>query len=265
MTGVTSVGNSSLISPETLAWHRAFGQLVDNLDGADFWLSCARLLKGHIPFENWVALLFSPQHPPQILAASDESDGSDEALFHDYQKGLYLLDPFYLDAWARQRTGLLRLDDVAPANFAATEYYQHYFNHNVGGDEVHFNLLVEPQRMLCLSFGASRRYSDRHLGILALVESWLLPLMRQRMRFENASDDGDSNFSLSSLPGGAQLTERENQVSQLMLAGCSTKEIARRLQISIETVRAHKKHLYSKLGINTQSELFALFWRSRGA
>nr|WP_256346254.1 LuxR C-terminal-related transcriptional regulator [Serratia liquefaciens] len=85
------------------------------------------------------------------------------------------------------------------------------------------------------------------------------------MRFENASDDGDSNFSLSSLPGGAQLTERENQVSQLMLAGCSTKEIARRLQISIETVRAHKKHLYSKLGINTQSELFALFWRSRGA
>ncbi|MNJ76494.1 transcriptional regulator FimZ [compost metagenome] len=50
-----------------------------------------------------------------------------------------------------------------------------------------------------------------------------------------------------------------------MLAGCSTKEIARRLQISIETVRAHKKHLYSKLGINTQSELFALFWRSRGA
>jgi len=100
------VGNSSPISTETLAWHRAFGQLVDNLDGPDFWLNCTRLLRGHLPFENWVALLFSPQHPPQILAASDESDGCDEALFDDYQKGLYLLDPFYLDAWARQRSGL---------------------------------------------------------------------------------------------------------------------------------------------------------------
>ncbi|WP_413503297.1 response regulator transcription factor [Serratia grimesii] len=259
------MGNSSPISTETLAWHRAFGQLVDNLDGPDFWLNCTRLLRGHLPFENWVALLFSPQHPPQILAASDESDGCDEALFDDYQKGLYLLDPFYLDAWARQRSGLLRLDDVAPANFTATEYYQRYFNYNVGGDEVQFNLLVEPQRMLCLSLGASQRYSDHHIGVLELVKSWLLPLMRLRIRFENTNDDGDGNFSLSSLPVGVQLTERENQVSQLMLAGCSTKEIARRLQISIETVRAHKKHLYSKLSINTQSELFALFWRNRGA
>ncbi|CUW13429.1 Oxygen regulatory protein NreC [Serratia grimesii] len=259
------MGNSSPISTETLAWHRAFGQLVDNLDGPDFWLNCTRLLRGHLPFENWVALLFSPQHPPQILAASDESDGCDEALFDDYQKGLYLLDPFYLDAWARQRSGLLRLDDVAPANFTATEYYQRYFNYNVGGDEVQFNLLVEPQRMLCLSLGASQRYNDHHIGVLELVKSWLLPLMRQRIRFENTNDDGDGNFSLSSLPVGVQLTERENQVSQLMLAGCSTKEIARRLQISIETVRAHKKHLYSKLSINTQSELFALFWRNRGA
>ncbi|MGS0468169.1 response regulator transcription factor [Cobetia marina] len=53
------------------------------------------------------------------------------------------------------------------------------------------------------------------------------------------------------------LTEREREVSQLMLGGCSTKEIARRLGISVETVRAHKKHLYTKLGINTQAELFS--------
>lgn len=246
-----------------LAWHRAFGLLADNLDGPDFWPCCARLLRGQVQFDNWVALLFAPQRPPQILAASDESDGSDEALFLDYQKGLYLLDPFYLDAQARGRGGLLRLDDVAPANFAATEYCQRYFNHNVGGDEVQFNLLLEAQRMLCLSFGASQRYSDDDIGLFSLVTSWLLPLMRQRMRFENAEGAGDGRFSLTSPPGGVTLTERENQVSQLMLAGCATKEIARRLLISIETVRAHKKHLYAKLGINSQSELFALFWRSR--
>jgi len=46
------------------------------------------------------------------------------------------------------------------------------------------------------------------------------------------------------------------------LGGHSSKAIAQRLQISVETVRVHKKHLYSKLGINSQSELFSVFLRA---
>jgi DNA-binding CsgD family transcriptional regulator len=54
-------------------------------------------------------------------------------------------------------------------------------------------------------------------------------------------------------------------VAQLMLGGHSSKAIAQRLQISVETVRVHKKHLYSKLGINSQSELFSVFLRASRA
>ncbi|MGF6167066.1 DNA-binding CsgD family transcriptional regulator [Pseudomonas moraviensis] len=52
---------------------------------------------------------------------------------------------------------------------------------------------------------------------------------------------------------------RELDVGRLMLSGCSSKEIARKLEIFVETVKVHKKHMYSKPGINSRSELFSIF------
>lgn len=64
---------------------------------------------------------------------------------------------------------------------------------------------------------------------------------------------------------GAQLTARELDVGRLMLSGCSSKEIARKLEISVETVKIHKKHMYSKPGIKSQSELFSIFLQAQNA
>ncbi|MBZ5876452.1 hypothetical protein [Chromohalobacter israelensis] len=91
---------------ESVAWHRAFGALADKLDGANFWLATVRTLGRHVDFDTWVVLIFHHRQPPRILAESDEDDGADEALFQDYQRGLYLLDPFYIDARDRARGAL---------------------------------------------------------------------------------------------------------------------------------------------------------------
>ena len=48
-----------------------------------------------------------------------------------------------------------------------------------------------------------------------------------------------------------------------MLSGFSSKSIAAKLDISVETVRAHRKHIYNKLNINSQSELFAIFYQAQ--
>lgn len=257
------MGEKVYLSMEDVAWHHEMGQLIESLDKPDFWLRAARYLRNRLAFDNWVALLFSRDAPPVIFAESDESDGSDAGLFMDYQRGLYLLDPFYISAWAHPRSGLQRLDEVAPGHFHDSEYYRRYFQRNIVEDEVQLNLVLDEQRIVCLSLGTSRRFSGQDMGILRLTEAWLLPLMRQRMRFETASADSAIPPFLTSLPGTETLTERESEVTQLMLSGCPTKEIARRLSISIETVRAHKKHLYAKLGVKAQSELFVLFWQGR--
>lgn len=58
---------------------------------------------------------------------------------------------------------------------------------------------------------------------------------------------------------------RELDVGRLMLSGCSSKEIARKLEIFVETVKVHKKHMYSKPGIKSQSELFSIFMQAQNA
>ncbi len=59
--------------------------------------------------------------------------------------------------------------------------------------------------------------------------------------------------------GEARLTQRERQITQLLLRGHSSKSVARELNIAPGTVMVHKRNLFSKLGISSQYELFSLF------
>jgi DNA-binding CsgD family transcriptional regulator len=47
-------------------------------------------------------------------------------------------------------------------------------------------------------------------------------------------------------------------VALLVLQGASGQDIADTLAISVTTVKTHRKNLYAKLGISTQTELFSL-------
>ncbi|MBL4630673.1 MAG: helix-turn-helix transcriptional regulator [Paraglaciecola sp.] len=58
--------------------------------------------------------------------------------------------------------------------------------------------------------------------------------------------------------GASVLTNREQEVVQCILHGYSSKSLASKLNISPSTVKIHRKHIYQKLDITTQSELFSL-------
>lgn len=143
-------------------------------------------------------------------------------------------------------------------------------------DEVHFNCQLDGERTLCLSLGARQRFTPPQLALLSLIQPWVVSLLRQRLAHEPLEQPGagtpnpGGNWrsrledSLQRLKG-TQLTARELEVGHLMLSGCSSKEIARKLQISAETVKVHKKHIYGKLGIKSQSELFSIFLQAQNA
>lgn len=66
----------------------------------------------------------------------------------------------------------------------------------------------------------------------------------------------------------AALTERELEVFRLIGAGISTREISQRLDLSMKTVDAHRRHMREKLNLRTTSELirYATQWvADRGA
>jgi DNA-binding CsgD family transcriptional regulator/TPR repeat protein len=58
---------------------------------------------------------------------------------------------------------------------------------------------------------------------------------------------------------GLNLTQREQEILSLLLAGTAPKEIAYNLKIKYPTVNFHMNNLYRKLGIQSRAELFAKF------
>jgi DNA-binding CsgD family transcriptional regulator len=270
------------IALEDIAWHRSVAQLIEALDKPNFWAQLVRLLDQYVSFDSWVALQFSARQRPLVFAESHAEDGTPDQLFQDYLKGLYLLDPFYIASREHSQTGLFRLAEVAPEHFELTEYYQRYFRLNVVADEIQFNCQLDADRTVCLSLGSTQRFSTEQIALLSLIQPWVVALLRQRMPFElldpserpsavqaqplQGGIDWRSQLETSVLQSrGAQLTARELDVGRLMLSGCSSKEIARKLDISVETVRVHRKHMYSKLGIKSQSELFSIFLQAQSA
>lgn len=61
----------------------------------------------------------------------------------------------------------------------------------------------------------------------------------------------------------AVLTEREREVVSLLCEGDSSKHIARKLDLSVGTVRKHRENIMAKLDVHSVAELIALALKQR--
>ncbi|WP_179401951.1 helix-turn-helix transcriptional regulator [Burkholderia guangdongensis] len=249
---------------QDVAWHRTVGRLVEALDQPGFWLALIRVLDDYVSVDSWVVLLFSDGRP-LVFAECPYEGGGPDPLFNDYLRGLYLLDPFYIANRDTPKSGLFALADVAPECFEQTDYYRRYFTHNVVADEIQYNVRLDDTRTLCISLGSKKRFAPEQIALLDLVRPWVAGLMRQRMAFERVpaepepapAQTGGLEKAMARL--GTPLTVRELDVIRLILSGRSNKEVAGKLAISAETVKVHRRNIYGKLNIKSQSELFSLF------
>ena len=63
----------------------------------------------------------------------------------------------------------------------------------------------------------------------------------------------------------ARLTEREREVADLIVQGCSNKEIAAALDIALHTVKSHVHKVLSKLSVNSRLEVAAYSHKQSGS
>ena len=102
------------------------------------------------------------------------------------------------------------------------------------------------------------------MGVLA---PWLLAWMRQHRQQQYPQQASEHSTPVERALehfGSDTLSARELETARLVLRGNSSKAIAKRLDISQETVKVHRRNLYSKLGVSSQSELFSLFLQHLG-
>ena len=82
-----------------------------------------------------------------------------------------------------------------------------------------------------------------------LLDIYLPPRQDDRPATTTGRKPAASNTTLASI-----LTRREMEVLELMRWGMSNNEIARKLEININTVKSHTKNVFSKLGVKSRTQ-----------
>ena len=110
-------------------------------------------------------------------------------------------------------------------------------------------------------------FTKTELDRLRLIESIVQAAMGniwRRWAAAHAASEGDGGLHRRLTRcfdnfGEGSLTDREREITQLLLRGHSAKSVARELRIAPGTVMVHKRNLFAKLGITSQNELFSRF------
>jgi DNA-binding CsgD family transcriptional regulator len=255
-----------------IATHQALGRALDHLGQPRFWRFLVLLLNDMIPFDNALAIAVGADGVPIVLDEYDAGGSDMPSPVPLYLNGLYLLDPFLQAAHDGLPDGCYRLEEVAPDLFRQSEYFLSYSRDAVGEDEIQVLVRPQPGMLLSLSLGAKTRFEVESLGRLTAALPWVLAAMRQHWRMAGgeariASGAGDLGARVEAVLarfGAGLLTEREMAIARMVLRGNSSKAIADQLAISPETVKVHRRHLYTKLGVSTQPELFSAFIEALG-
>ncbi|WP_213881566.1 LuxR C-terminal-related transcriptional regulator [Pseudomonas sp. dw_358] len=221
------------------------------------------------PIDHFVLFVYEGRHRP--LALFDTFSADNRRIYvDDYQCGPYLLDPFYLACTRQQAPGLWRLRQFAPDHFYLGEYYLTYYQQTGLAEEVAFFVDLEEGTTAVLSLmraSANCAFSRDELQWLDCAQGAVAQIIHEAWQLQRAEQPRPAHeldFKIREAFeqfGAQRLTAREREIVQLLLRGHSGASVAEQLSISVGTVKIHRKNLYAKLGIGSQSELLGLFIR----
>ena len=240
-------------------------RLIPATGSSEFPGMLIAMLRELVPVDDASVIVY-PERELPVVEYFEVNDASGPSTLDVFVKGPFLLDPYYLAATAEERFGVFRLRDLSPTGFKDSEYYKAWYRNCGYQDECGFVIPTCGDGFVNIALGktASRAsFTKRELQILADVYPTVEALCQQHWT-ERRGKASDINLraqlhnALESF-GSSLLTERETQVINLVLHGHSTKTVADKLSISMETVKLHRKHAYAKLEVSSQAELFYLF------
>jgi DNA-binding CsgD family transcriptional regulator len=251
-------------SPE---WHAEIANLVGARDSRSIAEYLVSFLCRTVSNNGTTLLAFHSDAPPEVLHHSLAPSRVRHYLDR-YLAGPYLLDPLYQLALRSDKAIMCRFRDTQPDRFHSSEYYRQYVERTHLVDEMDFLLSVSATCTLVIVCGRTeKRFTRPELSRLRLVEPIVMSAMQRLWESQESIGSPDTldrsmhnrltacfdNF------GEGVLTQREREITHLLLRGHSSKSIARELGIAPGTVMVHKRNLFAKLGITSQYELFSSF------
>ncbi len=234
---------------------------------ADFVPRATDYLRAVAQFPGCFLTLLDGNRPPLHIYDNVRAERR-AAVVDRYLDGAYLLDPFYAAYRASKPCAFLHLREVAPDRFSQSTYSREYYNLIRLEDEAAFLIDLPGGRHLFYSIGrldGQPKFSARDLRAFRRVLPVFAALNRRHfadLSYGGAGAETQTAHEIDQAMarfGAESLTEREREIAILVLKGHSSRSIAGATEIALGTVKIHRKNIYRKLGISSQSELFALF------
>ncbi|WP_286237761.1 helix-turn-helix domain-containing protein [Neptuniibacter halophilus] len=245
--------------------YKHLASLIDHTRLRSFPKALEDYLSTLCHFDTILMVTFKKSLRPIILHPSDPAEQS--PTLRNYLSKAYVLDPLFNSIQAGNTPQVSRLVEIAPDSFETSEYYQNCYKNFDLVDEI--NLIIELNQGVNCSISLGRktnlgtitraelhRLQEAYPVINALVRQFWLSQSQEYVKYEKS--DSAMKQALNTFGSGV-LTRREQEISGLILQGHSSKAIASMLNISLGTVKVHRKNIHTRLNTSTQSEIFTLF------
>jgi DNA-binding CsgD family transcriptional regulator len=216
------------------------------------------------PHDRVTVTRYSTRAPPEFLAHRNFSD----KLAARYLEHYYPYDPFYAYWCHQQKPGVVPLRRFNNREFKQGLYIAEFLYQSAICDELGIllddgpciTLAVFLERSLKRFSGRDIERMERAFPSIAAVHALHRRLDASRLHIPTSVKTPPKPVYRPSrdLPPDlwGELTTRERDIIDLILAGYPSSSIADRLGISPGTVRIHKQSIYAKLDITTEREIF---------
>jgi DNA-binding CsgD family transcriptional regulator len=236
----------------------ALARIISATGKADFMASAARSIADITGFDY--ATFFLHGTGDRAVPLYDNFDHGREGLEN------YASHTFHFNPMLARSTGIFRAQDFFRPDPEIQETMARYIERSPG-EELGFRTRGWPENLeeiglymrACggiveLSFYRERGRAPLPGRMMRELEELRAPLAAAFER--NAELAGTSKPDV--MISRAVLSPRERQIVDLILLGCSSEAISHRLDISLHTVKDHRKKIFRKLGISSIAELFIL-------
>ncbi|MFK7828160.1 MAG: helix-turn-helix transcriptional regulator [Congregibacter sp.] len=249
-------------------WNHGIARAIEVLGTDEFFPSLIAAVEQQIDVSYPQFWIYHRDLPPRALY-HDIPPHAVKSQIDDYLEGPFSEDPFFRTSLNRPKNKIYMLSRMTTSELKNSNYYNSYYAHTGTVDEAVFLTVLGNGSVINLSLmrlpsqGIFSESDYQLMYSLADTVSALIDAHSSHKPFaiDNLIQPGiDHQIDLAFRTfGESLLSPREKDVLELMLRGYGTDTSAARLSIARETVRRHRKSIYRKLDVNSQTDLFSLF------
>ena len=259
-------------------WDKNLAQMIDHIDSDELPDSLIAGLAVLISFSMATIFILRGQSRP-ICIFENFPESVNKIGIENFVNGTYVLNPVYRAHLNGIKQGVYRIRDLAPDDYFSS-----------GFTETHKVIAAPDEEIAYMTEGWPRGFEE--LDIAVPIDDVTIEIDLYKKYEDGGFSEADIDKLSSQMPvigaiarkfwqlhsdnlapnprdnsindiydgfGASELTRREREVIQYVLRGHSSGSIALNLDVSVTTIKTHRKRAYAKLNISSQSELFSMF------